>query len=305
MGSWGVGLFSNDVASDVREAFKDIVRLPHEEPRLLELLLAEFPSGRAEDDEDYADFWLAIADLFHQYALADEQVFATARRIVEDGIDQRVNRDLDMSDADLRRRQKVIEDRLERWSKPHPKPRARRTLKKPEPLLFEVGDCIVYPTMGRNGFNAFLPAAALADFVPDGWGAFVVFATARRYGFYATYLVARLAVSQTDRPTMDDCTQSVIAGLDIRVPGIPHDPSVKVVTATRAQVTKIAAEKIGRLEWDIDRLRATLPEQFSDLTEPSWSLSGLLSPYSDGMTKYFERPVKMKKLRLSQFVAGS
>ena len=234
MGAWGVGLFANDLSRDVKDAFKDLVRLPFSEVELIEAMLQAFPSGRDANDEEYTDFWLALADLFHAYGIASSEVTERARAIVESGADLKMKRALDMSESDLRKREKLLNELLGKWCIPAVKPKQRRIMKRPEPFLFEGSDCVVFPTQGGNGAPAFMNAADIAmQFAPDGWGAFVVLATARRYGYWACYLVGRLHLRTRNKPTLDVCRSTCFSGLSVGIPGFPNDVAVKTVTISK------------------------------------------------------------------------
>ena len=306
MGCWGVGLYDNDGASDLKAGFAELVRLPIGPDELLDKLLDAYSAGRDPADEDHTGAWLALADLFHAYGLDHPEVFDRAFEIVETSADLAALRALEMSDADLRKRARVLDKLAEKWRAPHPKPRARRLVKAPEPLLFESGAALAYPTQKGNAANAVLTAAQLAEaFRPDGWGAFVVLATARRHGYFACYLMARLFLETADKPSLATCSGAVIAGLDPRIPLVPADPAVKVVTVTRAEARKLAVEKIGGCALDQEALRAAFPEPYRAIDRPSWSLAGLLRPHSEGKTILLERSVPLKKLPLSRFLRGS
>ena len=306
MGCWGVGLYDNDTARDLRAGLAELVRLPIGQDELLEKLLDAFPAGHDPEDEDYTGSWLALADLFHAFGLDHPEVFARAFEIVESGADLAVLRALDMSESDLRKRARALDRLAGKWRVPNPKPRARRVVEAPEPLLFESGACLAYPTRKGNAANVHLPAARLAEtFEPDGRGAFVVLATSRRHGYFACYLVARLFLRAAGQPTLEDCTGAVIAGIDPRIPFVPADPAVKVVSVSRAEAGKLAVDDVGRCELDQPALRAAFPDPYLSLDQPSWSLAGLLRPYSEGTVIITERSVPLRKLPLSRFLRGA
>ncbi len=303
MGAWGVGLYSSDLTNDLKGTFRELVRVPMSDDELVEALLDAYPAGRDNDDEDYTDFWLALADLFHAYGFENARVRKTAREIIATDADLDMKRALEQSASDLRKRERLLADLAEKWSRPHPKPRARRLMKAPEPLLFEPGDCVVFPTHKGNAAPAFKTAKDIdAEFEPDGWGAFVVLATARRYGYFATYLVARLHVRAKNKPTLEDCAGSVISAFHMGLPYVPRDPMVKVTATTRAEVKKLRLEKMGRFELDDGALRQAFPERYETLDAPSWSLPGLLRPYGEGIAVVLEHPVPMKKLPVRRFL---
>lgn len=303
MGTWGVGLFANDLSSDVKGTFKDMVRLPFSEAELVEAMLEVFPSGRDADDEEYTDFWLSLADLFHAYGIKSPDVSERAGAIVESGADLEMKRALNMSEADLHERGKLLNELLEKWRIPAAKPKQRRIMQAPESFLFEECDCVVFPTQKGNGAPAFMTAAEITrEFTPDSWGAFVVLATARRYGYWACYLVGRLYLKTQDKPTLDLCRKTVFSGLSVGVPGFTNDAAVKTVTISKAEAKKMKLEAIGRLDLDQEALGAEFADRYALVDNPYWSISGLLRPYGDGRSLIPERPVKMKRLPLSRFL---
>jgi hypothetical protein len=303
VGAWGVGLFANDLSSDMKGRFKDMVRLPFSAAELVDAMIEAFPSGRDADDEDYTDFWLSLADLLHAYGIVSPEASARAVAIVESGADLDMKRALDMSEADLRKRGKRLRALAEKWRVPAVKPKRRRIIKAPEPFLFKVGDCVAFPTEKGNGVPAFMTAAAIArDFTPDGWGAFVVLATARRYGYWACYLVGRLHLVTQEKPTAERCRKAVFSGLSPGIPGFPKDAAVKTVTISKTEAKKMKLEAIGRLDLDQQALGAEFADRYALADDPYWSLAGLLRPYGDGRSLIAERPVKMKRLPLGRFV---
>ena len=67
MGSWGAGLYSNDIALDLKSAVAAIVKLPFESEQLIKMLAEAFPEEASnEANEDYTTFWLVLADQFHK-----------------------------------------------------------------------------------------------------------------------------------------------------------------------------------------------------------------------------------------------
>ena len=303
MGAWGAGLFANDLSSDVKATFKEIVRLPLSEAQLVEAMLEEFSSGRDDRDEEYTDFWLSLADLFHAYAIESPDVFDRANGIIASGVDLETKRALEMSESDLRKRGKILDGLPSKWATETERPKPRRVMKAPEPLRFKAGDCVVFPTDHGNGAPTFMSAADLAlNFSADGWGAFVVLATALRHGYWACYLIGVLYLETRDKPTLDQCRSAVFSGIDVGVPGFPNDAAIKTVTISKAEARKMDLESIGVLDLDQSALRVEFADRYSLVDDPYWSLAGLLRPYGDGSSLLPERPKKMKKLPLTRFL---
>ena len=63
MGVWSVGLYSSDFALDLRSTISAVLRLPFSDERLIDAICETEPqSAENPDDEDYATFWLVLAD---------------------------------------------------------------------------------------------------------------------------------------------------------------------------------------------------------------------------------------------------
>jgi hypothetical protein len=110
MGTWRVTLYGGDSASDVRDRVRELLRTPLEETALIRALAASFPGLNNKEDEEYPDLWLAVADQLHRYAVPAPRVFATARSIIDEGLDLAVKRTLGMTDRDLTKRAKVLDE---------------------------------------------------------------------------------------------------------------------------------------------------------------------------------------------------
>ena len=241
MGTWGVGLYENDDAQDLRDDFKEVVRAPWDGDRLLQWALEEFPAT--------SDVQLALADLFWLYGIEHAHVRDGAIRLVTSGADLEEKRSLGMSDRDLRRRARILEQLVEKWSAPNPKPRRRNMRKHPEPFVLEIGDCLAYPTAVGRVRNPYVTGAREESFygmypwVQDGWAAALVLARQHRFGTFARYLVAVLRYDKEARPAVDD-----IAALDI-LHSRTFMPTplrrVHLVSTTRLHLERMRVEVLG------------------------------------------------------------
>jgi hypothetical protein len=64
MGAWGVGIFSNDTASDICEDFRDLIAEGLSAHEATLRLVGEY--GVDGSDEDENDFWLGLAATQHR-----------------------------------------------------------------------------------------------------------------------------------------------------------------------------------------------------------------------------------------------
>src|SRR3954453_149271 len=88
MGAWGTGLYSSDMAADMRATIKSVLRLPLDEDRIVDIL-RDCERGAANDphDEDQTTFWLLLADQFEKRGIAHAPTRENAIAIIERGDD--------------------------------------------------------------------------------------------------------------------------------------------------------------------------------------------------------------------------
>src|SRR5512133_1291996 len=196
MGTWGIGLYDNDDALDLREDFKAVVRAPWDGGRLLRWALYAFTAAADPGDSAYSDLRLALADLFWLYGIMHSDVRDEALRLVSSGADIETKRALGMSDRDLARRARALQRLSEKWSAANAKPRRRRIHEQPERFVLDVGDCFAYPTAMGRVRNPYVSPAREQWFYgrypwkQDGWAAAIVLARNHRFETFARYLVA-------------------------------------------------------------------------------------------------------------------
>lgn len=61
MGTWGPGLYSNDISEDVKVTYMDQLRRGKSNEEIIETIIKEY-AKEIEDEEDAINFWLALAD---------------------------------------------------------------------------------------------------------------------------------------------------------------------------------------------------------------------------------------------------
>ncbi|HWJ31201.1 MAG TPA: hypothetical protein VNR59_02570, partial [Gaiellaceae bacterium] len=180
MGTWGVGLYQCDDASDLRDDFREVVRAPWDGDRLLAWALEAYPQAGA-------DIRLALADLFWTYGIERRDVAGTALALIDGGGDLESKKRLGMSDRDLRRRAAVLDELAAKWRGANPKPRDRRMLKGPQPFEIAPGDCFTYPTSEGRVRNPYVSPAKEERYYKsfpwqqDGWAAAVVLGCVHRF----------------------------------------------------------------------------------------------------------------------------
>jgi hypothetical protein len=88
MGAWGVGLFSDDTALDVRDGYRDLVGDGLSGPEATDALLGEW-GGTVDDPDDGPAFWLALAKTQWQCGRLEDRVKEKALEVIDNGADLR------------------------------------------------------------------------------------------------------------------------------------------------------------------------------------------------------------------------
>src|SRR5215467_14496533 len=105
MGAWGVGLYSSDMAADMRSVVKAVLRLPFDENRVVDIICdGERRAADDPNDEDHTTFWLVLADQFEKRGVAHPSTRDKAIAIIDRGGDLDMMEKRGMMQADLRKR---------------------------------------------------------------------------------------------------------------------------------------------------------------------------------------------------------
>lgn len=305
MGAWGPGLYACDVALDLKADVAALVRLPEDAETLVARIRALWPCADDPDDEDHTDFWLVLADQLHGYGIAHQPALERAREIVRSGADLEIKKSLDMAPGDLRKRAAVLAKIEARLAVPNPRPRSRRLLRAPEPFVLDLGACLAYPSQDGNAANVHMRQSDLdRTFAPNGWGAFIVLARARKLGYFARHLVARLAVAPKTKPTRASCAASRLSANKFAWSLEPPTAAVAWVEVTRPHLKKLGAEALGALAVDGEAVRRTFDPAPRDEGRDWHTLCGLLQPRDTGARWSLNRAVALRKMPLARFLAG-
>jgi hypothetical protein len=140
MGSWGVGISSNDDAADIRDDFRDLIAYGlSSEDATLRLMEEYGVGGRGTDDND---FWLGLAAAQHSIGHVVPEVIDRATAII-DGPEEFER----WTSQDRMRRQAVLLKLRERLGQPPPPPKRLRPrtkvdtrLETGQHVLVRVGD---------------------------------------------------------------------------------------------------------------------------------------------------------------------
>src|SRR5262245_18286625 len=105
MGVWGTGLYSSDMAEDMRATIGSVLRLPFDEDRIVDIL-RECEGQAADDpnDEDHTTLRAVLADQLEKRGIAHAPTRQRAITIIDRGDDLTMMERRGMKAPDLRKR---------------------------------------------------------------------------------------------------------------------------------------------------------------------------------------------------------
>jgi hypothetical protein len=201
MGAWGGGLYQSDFGSGLRADIVGFMKAPLTDDELLAKIADAHGPDEDDDHVDAFDYWLVLADQLERRGFHRQDIFDRAIRIIEGGEDIAALERLDADAGMIVRRRKDTGMLLERLRNPRPA-KPRRALSKAQPLLFEVGEAITWPTDRGNHFSEFLPADR-SEFQQDGWGFGIITDAGHEYGVFAYYAMQVLMWRRPERPSVE------------------------------------------------------------------------------------------------------
>jgi len=152
-------------------------------------------SGRAATnpaDEDHTVFWLVVADQFEKRGIFSGRVRERALDIIDGGKDAAMMQALGMKAAGIRQRgRKLAELRTRLLAQPEFS-KSRKTLREPQPYVFELYGVYAYPTCAGEPINPYVPAKRFdrAAWHSDGFGLMLIIGRGRAFGYLAWYNAA-------------------------------------------------------------------------------------------------------------------
>ncbi len=193
MGVWGAGLYSGDFAVDLRVSISAVSRLPLDDEMLVDALCeAEESVATNPGDEEHTVFWLVVADQFEKRGIFSRRARETALAIIDDGKDAAMMQALGMKPPDIRQRARKLAELRSRLLAQPESSRPRKTLREPQPYVFELYGAYAYPTCAGEPINPYIPAKRFdrAAWGSDGFGLMLIIGRGRAFGYLAWYIAA-------------------------------------------------------------------------------------------------------------------
>ena len=247
MGAWGVGLYSSDMAADMRATIKSVLRLPFDEDRIVDILRdGESSAANDPNDEDHTTFWLVLADQLERRGVAHAGTREKAIAIIDRGDDLLMMEQRGMKPADLRKRGAKLAELRARLAAAPRVSQPRTTIAAPQPYVLEPGVLYACPVQGSSCLNPYFSKkqAAQWPFVPDGWRQFVILDRGREFDYLAWYqpLVCKKPVRE--KPRLTEAGADLWWELDT--------PK----TCPQGHFDRLGITAIGRLPIDTEKVRA-------------------------------------------------
>ena len=256
VGVWGGGLYSDDFALDLRSTISAVSRLPFDDEALVDLLAESEPTAASNPaDEYYTTFWLVVAHQFAKRGIRSDRVRENALAIIDSAADVALREKLGASSSDVRKRQKMLAEIRALITAGVPKPAPRSVLRKPQPLLMQVGDVFAYPTFDGRCRNPYFASkgndrlgTATPSWTCDSWAAVVIVDCGRAFGFLSWYRPLKILTATVHKPTLDDVRR------------VPLWRLAQAGTCSAAHFKRMEFQKIGTLLIDEGKLREFYPD---------------------------------------------
>ncbi len=138
MGAWGIKLYQNDIAEDVKDEYVTKLRFGYSNEEITENMIKKYNYGKY--DEDTVVFYLALADMQWQYGMLLEKVKERAIFYIDNEVDLEFWRE----DAKmLEKRRKVLNDLREKLNTQNSKPKHPSKISSTV-APYNVGDLLLY-----------------------------------------------------------------------------------------------------------------------------------------------------------------
>lgn len=141
MGTWGPGLYQNDVSDDIKAGFIDKCKRGHTIEEATEIFIEEF-ANEIEDEDDAPNFWFALADIQWKYGKLLPKVKENALYHIRNELKKETYNEFDAKEA--KKRKKVMEDLREKLNSPMP-PEKKISRYRFYKCEWKIGDTYAYP----------------------------------------------------------------------------------------------------------------------------------------------------------------
>ena len=86
MGTWGTGIFQNDIADDVKTTYINKLKMGKSDENALNETISE-NTDFLSDSEDSLDFWFALSSIMYDYGRLNEEIRCKVIALLESNND--------------------------------------------------------------------------------------------------------------------------------------------------------------------------------------------------------------------------
>jgi hypothetical protein len=141
LGAWGTALFSDDVACDVRDAYKDLITDGTDDAEATRQVLSQWSDTLTDDPDDAVVVWLALAVTQSRLGRLEPGVAERALQIIDAGGD--LERWAEEGPNKVAQRQSALDKARAQLTGPQP---ARKIVRLPRPTGLQPGDVLAFRT---------------------------------------------------------------------------------------------------------------------------------------------------------------
>ena len=144
MGTWGVNLYQDDIALDVKEEYIDFLKIGINNKEATKRLVKIYKD--IMEDDEAGVFWFALADTQWKYGRLLPEVKSKALEFIESGVDLELWKE---DEKQYKKRQKVLEGLKDKLNSEQPQEKkiTKLTLEK---AYWEIGDILLYQILNEE-----------------------------------------------------------------------------------------------------------------------------------------------------------
>lgn len=141
MGAWSATILGNDTSCEVRERFFELYDLGEDPKNIASIVLDEQQENL---EYDKTNVWLGLALACWECKVLTTNIFFEVKKLIDTKEDIEFNKNLDADGNFLKKRQKVLDDFINKISVEKAKPRSRKTIPKEVESVYKAGMCLTY-----------------------------------------------------------------------------------------------------------------------------------------------------------------
>lgn len=229
MGAWGTAISSNDTYSDIYSDFFDLYNDGLDVAEISKKLIAD-NQETINDTDDCNNFWFALAKAQWECKQLDKDIFERVKKVIENGADLEVWRQLDADEKDIKNRKVFLEKFLAdlQTERLKAKPRKKKIIRQP---VFEKGDCVTF-ILENGNYGGAIVLEAIKD---------------TELGLN---LIALTRINSKGKPTLKDFENSEI--LSKSFANWKNDIEIGWCYAIGLKTDKTEYEVLGKIKVDIN-----------------------------------------------------